>query len=427
MCVCALVALFAFGCGGSDDSDTSGTTTASSNEPITLELWDVGVPDPKVTKQIDDAYMAEHPNITIKRVHQPAAAYYPPGPLLRATIAKGKGPDMMLSFASPFAFDYVQGIQPLNDLITDDDLNDLVGWDATTRSNGEKLVFPFDANGVIFYYDKAKFEQAGLDPEAPPQTWDDLLTACDKLSAAGITPITAGWKDGGYLFWWLTLFGTQFQSDDELAKGASDPDWGTPAIQKTVDLVREANDHKCFTPNAEAINLFPDTVNNFKAGKGAMFVGLIAADAHWSQFRETKWGKGLGTFLAPLVPDSLWDAPRINYGVSTGYWVTKWSEHPQEAVDFLRYMASPPVQEMIYAEAGAAPANRNAKLDITDPVGVQIADWAANADPYMDQFTLVGANVLSLLAKYAPEMIKEKIDYDEVADQLIAAQEKSPK
>ena len=26
-------------------------------------------------------------------------------------------------------------------------------------------------------------EKAGLDPEAPPKTWDELLVACDKLKS----------------------------------------------------------------------------------------------------------------------------------------------------------------------------------------------------------------------------------------------------
>lgn len=427
LCICGLVALLVIGCG--DDADDGGGATAASNEPITLEIWDWGVPLPEVMEEIDAQYMSENPNVTIKRVHQPATAYVPPGPLLRATVAKAKGPDMMLSFASPFVFDYVQGVRPVNDLVTEEDREQRVGWEATTRANGDTLVIPFDANGVIFYYDKAKFEKAGLDPEAPPKTWDELMTACDKLSAAGMVPIGAGWKDGGYLFWWLSVIGTQFQTDEDFAKAASDPDWASPAIQKTVDLVREAKDRGCFTPDAEAINLFPDAVNNFKAGKSAMFLGLIASDVHWSAFRETTWGKdGLGTFLAPLVPDNVWgDQQRINYGVATGYFITKWSPNPEASAKFLLYLSSPEVQEQLYTKAGVAPSNVTAKPDIEDPVAAQLADWAATADPYLDQFTLVGSNVLGLLAKYAPQMVKGATEYDEVSGELVAAQEKAPK
>jgi multiple sugar transport system substrate-binding protein len=426
LCLCALIALGATGCGG--DEGSTGTAGTDPNKKITLEVWDWGVPLPAVMAKVDKAYMAEHPNITIKRVHQAATAYLPPGPLLRATVAKAKGPDLLLTYASPFLFDYVQGVRPVNDLVSEQDIADRTGWQATTRANGDKLQIPFDANGVIFYYDKAKFAKAGLDPEAPPQTWDELLTACDKLNAAGITPIGAGWKDGGYMFWWGTLFGAQYQTDEELGRAASDPDWATPAQGKVIDLIREARARKCFTPNAEAVNLFPDAVNDFKAGKSAMFVGLVAADVHWASFRETKWGKdGLGTFLAPLAPDSLWDTPRINYGVASGYFISKWSPNPQAAADFLLYLSSPAVQEQLYTEAGVAPANLKAKLDITDPVGKQIADWAADADPYMDQWTLASGTVGLFLVKYATQLVNGEKEFSEISGDMVAAQEKSPK
>lgn len=48
---------------------------------------------------------------------------------------------------------------------------------------GEGLyALPFNRSTPMFYYNKDMFEEVGLDPEAPPQTWDELKEYAAKLS-----------------------------------------------------------------------------------------------------------------------------------------------------------------------------------------------------------------------------------------------------
>ena len=49
---------------------------------------------------------------------------------------------------------------------------------------------PYVTDTRILYYDKDAFEEAGLDPEAPPQTWDELVEYARKLDIQN--------EDGGY-------------------------------------------------------------------------------------------------------------------------------------------------------------------------------------------------------------------------------------
>jgi ABC-type glycerol-3-phosphate transport system substrate-binding protein len=81
----------------------SATAAGRGGEPVTIEVWDWGSPPPEALKTLDDAYMKSHPNVQIKRVHQPFNSFFT---LMRTAIATQKGPDIFESYASPFIFDY---------------------------------------------------------------------------------------------------------------------------------------------------------------------------------------------------------------------------------------------------------------------------------------------------------------------------------
>lgn len=409
-----VVASLTSACTGSGDSE------GESSEKATVVVWYWGTPDDKVMRQIDADYMAAHPNVTIKRVVQPGTTF---PTLMQSTVAARKGPDLFAMYASPFVFDYTAGVEGIEKYITDKDKAEVIGYSQTTTKAGKAHGVPFDANGNMMYYDKAKFDKAGI--SGPPETWDDMLQACDKLNAAGITPIQAGWKDGGYLEWWLSLLAVQYQTDAETEKAVTDPDWKSPSLQKGLDRVRELRDRDCFTPDAESIPLFPDTVNSFKAGKAAMMVGLSAGDIHWKQFRETKWGKdGLGAFLLPLVPGSEWDAPRVNYTAGTVWAVTKWSKHKEAAVDFAKYMASAEVQTKYFGGMGAFPANLKATPEMGDDVGDQILGYTKTNDPYGGQFSLIRGVVEAEVLKFAAALVSGDKDWKDIEDSLQEKQDR---
>jgi sn-glycerol 3-phosphate transport system substrate-binding protein len=54
-----------------------------------------------------------------------------------------------------------------------------------TDMKGNMLSFPFNSSTVMFYINKEAFKKAGLDAEKAPRTWQDVLTAAEKLKASG--------------------------------------------------------------------------------------------------------------------------------------------------------------------------------------------------------------------------------------------------
>ena len=64
-----------------------------------------------------------------------------------------------------------------------------------TAPNGEMMSMPFNSSTTVLHYNKDAFKAAGLDPNAPPKTWPELVLAAAKLKASGhACPFTASWQ-----------------------------------------------------------------------------------------------------------------------------------------------------------------------------------------------------------------------------------------
>jgi sn-glycerol 3-phosphate transport system substrate-binding protein len=82
---------------------------------------------------------------------------------------------------------------------------------------GEVYGLPLNASTPITYYNKDLFRQAGLDPEKPPTTWNELYDLAKKISALG--PDIYGFNFSGYTTPWsvrsyIWQFGGKWVTDD---------------------------------------------------------------------------------------------------------------------------------------------------------------------------------------------------------------------
>jgi len=69
---------------------------------------------------------------------------------------------------------------------------DFVSYNDTTYA------MPFWIDLSVYYYNKAHFEEAGLDPENPPETWDEFLAANEQLTTGDRTGTASSF--GGFFF-----------------------------------------------------------------------------------------------------------------------------------------------------------------------------------------------------------------------------------
>jgi sn-glycerol 3-phosphate transport system substrate-binding protein len=103
--------------------------------------------------------------------------------MLTAAVAR-KLPDIaqvQIEYMEPYIENNM--VKPINDIISDDLRNDIFQsmWDLTTR-NGNVYGVPFLISTQVFYYNQEAFEDAGLDPDNPPATWEEMIEIGKKLT-----------------------------------------------------------------------------------------------------------------------------------------------------------------------------------------------------------------------------------------------------
>lgn len=70
---------------------------------------------------------------------------------------------------------------------------------------------PFNVSGPVLYYDRAKFTAAGLDPDQPPTTLDEIKADSKTIVDAGVAPAGYGLKtEPGYLEQYMALAGKEY-------------------------------------------------------------------------------------------------------------------------------------------------------------------------------------------------------------------------
>jgi multiple sugar transport system substrate-binding protein len=181
---------------------TEAPAQPASGEKIKLVIWWWGEQEaPGAQQWMDETianYTKEHPNIEIEAVLQSTDTLIPS---FQAAAAAKQGPDIQYFWGGVWTLENVWSgaLVPLDDLILprrrDPTSTTLSG--RMTANCGYGLVSlrkPVRLQPTLF-------EQAGLDPENPPKTWDDLKAACGKLNAGWRHSDCRGFKDGWFGGW----------------------------------------------------------------------------------------------------------------------------------------------------------------------------------------------------------------------------------
>lgn len=321
--------------------------------------WQPG--GPEYWTALVEAFEAKHPDIKIKLETVPVDRY----PAVQGPyISTRSGPDVMEQNAGLELFDRRVAYRELTD--------DMVaaGSDLLTRSGGcldydtSKACYglPFGLQGNVMYYNKKVLAEAGLDPENPPTTWDDFGTACDAVNATGKTCLALGLTGAFPAYWDFPEIARNYLTEDDMrAILAGDMPWTDPKMVNILTAMAEIPANGWSNSNAPSISMLPDAADIFASGNAA-FAGTIIADAvNWAAFGEALGDENVGAMRWPaIVPDAPL-AKSFSGTESSVFGVTTWTEHPEAAAEFVKFMAGVENGNLLTSIGGGIPLN--AKVD----------------------------------------------------------------
>ena len=160
-----------------------------SRSAADLEFYfPVGVNAPAVAtiEALTDAWAAQNPQHTVKAVY---AGNYEETTTKALTAAQAGEPPQVAVLLSIDLFTLIEEdvILPISDIATSDEDKAWIdgfypGFMKDAQFEGKIYAIPFQRSTPVFYYNKDAFREAGLDPEAPPKTWDEMIEMGKKLT-----------------------------------------------------------------------------------------------------------------------------------------------------------------------------------------------------------------------------------------------------
>jgi len=293
-----------------------------------------------------------------------------------AAAAARRGPDVAAQWATQpvLAQAWKNAVAPLDDLVPASERKHWL-FQQENQYGGKLWAAPLYIIGQPFMYNKKLFAKAGLDPEAPPKTWDDFLAAGKKLKAAGIAPIALGNKDtfGGRWAFAFHAVQTLDSLDDLKAPLLGQASFADPKYSEWMVRWKELIDNKFYNDDAMSLD-GQGGYDVFQAGKAAMAWGVENA--------AIAWGQALGEGNVAQM-----DYPRYGNGKlasaytatqSTSYFVTKWAGEPKEAAAFLEFLHKPEQLKSQYATCSVIPADdRFDRSVIKSPLRRSLAERAS--------------------------------------------------
>ncbi|NAO97724.1 MULTISPECIES: sn-glycerol-3-phosphate ABC transporter substrate-binding protein UgpB [unclassified Halomonas] len=252
-----------------------------------------------------------------------------------------------------------------------------------TDTNGNMLSFPFNSSTPIMYYNRDMFEEAGLDPEQPPQTWDEVADFSRQIveSGAASCGFTTSWPS------WVML--ENFSAWHNVPLGTLENGFGGMETEFTFnnelvarhwDNLHDWQEEGVFKWGGPGSG--PDSEPMFYSQDCAIFFGSSASRADVAANSEFEVGFGMQPYY-----DDVEGAPQNSIiGGATLWALQGHSDDEYEAVAaFFEYLSQPKVQAQWHQQTGYLPITQ-AAWDLSQEQGYY--EENPGADISLKQMTL---------------------------------------
>ena len=338
------------GCGGGGGGQGgSGGGEEYSGPSVELAFWNgfTGGDGPYMNALVDQ-FNAEHDNIQVSTNTVEWEDYYQTVPV---AVRSEEGPDVGIMHVDQLGTNAARGvIIPLDEVadalgLEESDFDPTV-WNAGIY-DGQRFGIPLDIHPLALYYNKGLMEEAGLDPNRPPQTRDEYESALEELRGNGIQgswvspfPFTGTmqfesllWQFGGDLY------------NEGATRATFNSDAGVEALTWMVDLVENGYSPSDVAQDAEFIA--------FQNGENALHWNGIWQINALKEVEDLDWG------VAPLPRIGSEDAA---WASSHNFVITQQATTDQNKVEasqvFINWISQ---QSIEWARAGQIPARNSVR------------------------------------------------------------------
>jgi len=373
-------------------------------------------------QEIAAAYEAEHPDVKIEFQFLENEAFKAKLPTL---LQSNDAPSMFYSWGGGVlkAQSETGAIRDITAALDADDgawrkAISAASLDAMTV-DGKVWAIPMQSRLVSFFYNKAQFEQAGVDATAI-ETWDDFLAAVSTLKQAGITPIAGGAGDKWPIhFYWSYLAMRDVGKDGFAAAKAGDGFTGEGFVDASERLI-ELGKLEPFQQGYLGAT-WPEALAAFADGRAAMVLGFENTATPLTQAGNATDGVGLaedeiGRFAFPVVEG----APGVvtdNLGGINGWAVT--ANAPPETEDFLKFFTNVDNERLQAERNNILPTTLGAEDGVTfasmadSARQLSTATWHQN---FLDQD--LGPNVGRVVNDMSVELVSGQISPEDALQQI---------
>ncbi|MDR7465221.1 MAG: ABC transporter substrate-binding protein [Armatimonadota bacterium] len=332
---------------------------AYAQGPVKITLWHAmgGARYEAITKGIAEGFNRAYPNYTLEPLF--TGSYAETLTKAIAAIRAGNPPHIVQVYEVGTQTMIDSGaIIPVTDLVPPGEINFADYIDPILKYytvRGKLYSMPFNSSTAILYYNKDIFRKAGLDPERPPQTFDELEQMGRQILRSGVArgAVTFGWP--AWIFEQMFAYHNKYYANNENGRAARaskvlfDQPFGVYLASRWATWAREGllvYGGREYAPNRA-----------FLAGEVAM---LMQSTSQVSTIeRGAKFA--VGTAFLPRIPGQ----PRGKSVIGgASLWVLKGRGRSRSELDaivaFFKYLNQPTQTAQWHRDTGYFPATQSA-------------------------------------------------------------------
>lgn len=354
---------------------------ATVDQPVTITFYNYNLASAGIggeaTKKLIAEFMAANPNITVEGVPYSSAD----ASRIQADLAAGLPVDLVQTVFSDLDFSVENfGAKALEDLVPADELKaHFEGMSPNGLQlgvlNGKTYGLAYTFSTPVLFYNADLFRAAGLDPDAPPKTWDAVKAAAlaikEKTGAMGFTGGIIGPGAADWLFQGVV----RSNNGEVISRDRKTLKFAEPEAVEAVQMLRDLADAGAYE-NMD----FNGALENMAAGKLAMYLQTSALQAGLVAGAKDKY-----ELRASTMP-SFGDKPtRPN---NSGSALTIHTADPlkqRAAWELMKFLTSKHGYTVITSEIGYLPLRTDI---VTDPE--YLAGWVAEhplVQPNLEQLS----------------------------------------